>query len=66
MNEKIVSADSHVNPPPDLWQREAPARLRDRVPRVESTPDGDVWVVDGRVSPVAGLSTMAGREYRDY
>src|SRR5437773_10204440 len=66
MNEKIVSADSHVNPPPDLWQREAPARLRDRVPRVESTPDGDVWVVDGRVSPVAGLSTMAGREYQDY
>jgi predicted TIM-barrel fold metal-dependent hydrolase len=55
-----------VNPPPDLWQREAPAKLKDRVPRVESTPDGDMWVTDGKSSVIPGLSFMAGREHRDY
>ncbi len=66
MDDRFISADSHVNPPPDLWAREAPARLRDRVPRVETTAEGDVWVVDGRASPIPGLSFMAGREHRDY
>ena len=62
----LISADSHVNPPRDLWQREAPAKLKERVPRVESTPEGDVWVVDGRATAIPGLSFMAGREHQDY
>jgi len=66
MDDRLISADSHVNPPPDLWTREAPARLKDRVPRVETTPDGDVWVVDSKVSPIPGLSFMAGRDHKDY
>ena len=66
MNETLISADSHVNPPPDLWQREAPARLKDRVPRVETTPEGDVWVTDGKSSIIPGLSFMAGRDHKDY
>ena len=33
--ERIISADSHVNPPKDLWTRDAPSGLADRVPRVE-------------------------------
>ena len=64
--ERLISADSHVNPPPDLWCRDAPAHLKDRVPRVESTPEGDVWVVDGRSSIIPGLSFMAGRQHEDY
>ena len=64
--EKLVSADSHVNPPRDLWTREAPAALKDRVPRVESRPEGDVWVTDGNVSIIPGLSFMAGRQHEDY
>src|SRR5437867_8016475 len=63
---RLVSADSHVNPPRDLWQRDAPARLAGRVPRVESTPEGDVWVVDGKANAIPGLSFMAGREHTDY
>jgi predicted TIM-barrel fold metal-dependent hydrolase len=63
--ERLISADSHVNPPPHLWQQDAPAKLKDRVPRVESTPEGDVWVVDSRTSPIQGLSFMAGREHKD-
>src|SRR2546422_8295631 len=66
MSDKLISADSHVNPPPDLWLRDAPQRLADRVPRVESTPEGDVWVVDRKTQPVQGLSFMGGRDYKDY
>src|SRR3989454_6473386 len=66
MADKLISADSHVNPPPDLWLRDAPAKLRDRVPRVETTPEGDLWVVDGKSSVIPGLSFMAGREHKDY
>src|SRR5438132_3299494 len=66
MSERLISADSHVNPPPDLWLRDAPARLKDRVPRVESTAEGDVWVVDQKASPVQGLTLMGGRDYKDY
>src|SRR2546422_8311671 len=39
---------------------------QDRVPRVESTPEGDVWVVDQKASPVQGLTFMGGRDYKDY
>ncbi len=66
MAETLISADSHVNPPPDLWLRDPPAKLADRVPRVESTPDGDVWIVDRKSQPVQGLSFMAGRDYKEY
>ena len=45
-SERIISADSHVNPPKDLWTRDAPAKLKDRAPRVESTDMGDFWIVD--------------------
>ena len=30
----IISVDDHVLEPKDLWQRELPAHLRDRGPRV--------------------------------
>src|SRR2546427_581192 len=66
MSVKLISADSHVNPPPDLWLRDAPARLKDRVPRVDSPADGAVWVVDQKASPVRALPFRGGRDYKDY
>src|SRR5207244_11950107 len=59
-NERITSADSHVNPPKELWTSRAPARLRERAPRVESTPQGDFWIVDSQVSGGIGLDAPAG------
>jgi predicted TIM-barrel fold metal-dependent hydrolase len=42
----IVSADSHVNEPHDLWFERLPARLRDRAPRrIQQTPDGPWEIV---------------------
>ena len=44
----IIDSDSHWAEPPDTWVSRAPAKYRDRVPRLERHPDGyDVWLVDG-------------------
>ncbi|TMB49556.1 MAG: amidohydrolase, partial [Deltaproteobacteria bacterium] len=65
-NERIISADSHVNPPKDLWASRAPARLRERAPRVESTPQGDFWIVDSQVSGAIGLDASAGHKPEEF
>ena len=64
--ERIISADSHVNPPKDLWTRDAPSSLADRVPRVESTEQGDFWIVDSQISGAIGLDSSAGRKPEDF
>jgi predicted TIM-barrel fold metal-dependent hydrolase len=44
----LISADSHINEAPDLWEARLPARLRERGPRLVRTDDGqDVWVAEG-------------------
>jgi len=63
---RIISADSHVNPAPDLWTKDVPAALKDRAPRVQSTPQGDFWVVDSEVSGAIGLDASAGRKPEDF
>ena len=65
-NERIISADSHVNPPKDLWVRDVPTSLKDRAPRVESTPQGDFWIVDSQVGGAIGLDSSAGRKPEEY
>src|ERR671931_1947650 len=65
-NEPIISADSHVNPPKDLWTRSAPPKLKERAPRVESTPQGDFWIVDSEISGAIGLDASAGRKPEEF
>ena len=47
----VVDVDSHWVEPAELWVDRAPARFKDRVPRLVSDPanDRDVWIVDGEV-----------------
>ena len=58
----IIDVDTHVTESPDLWTSRAPARMKDRVPRIETTEDGRLsWVVGGTpllASP--GLTATAG------
>ncbi|MCH8192035.1 MAG: amidohydrolase [Chloroflexi bacterium] len=58
---KMISADSHVVEPPDLWLTRLPEKYRDRAPHIESREDGDYQVTPGVDSrPVAGeLGGMA-------
>ena len=66
MELELISADSHVNPPPTMWAEHLPAGLRDRAPKVESTDEGDFQVFEGRRTPILGISAMAGKAPEDY
>src|SRR2546425_6057049 len=65
-NERIISADSHVNPPKDLWTKTASGKLKERAPRVETTPQGDFWIVDSHISGAIGLDASAGRKPEEF
>jgi predicted TIM-barrel fold metal-dependent hydrolase len=58
---KAISADGHVNEPPDLWVKNLPERFRDRGPHVIETPrtKGHAWIMEGQTRPsVMGFSSM--------
>lgn len=60
---RLISSDSHVNEPPDLWTKRVPASLRDRAPRIESFDEGDAWVIEGVSDPINfGMNACAGLE----
>jgi predicted TIM-barrel fold metal-dependent hydrolase len=44
---KYISADTHVVEPRDLWLTRTDPKYRDRVPRIDSRPDGDYRVIPG-------------------
>jgi len=49
---RLISGDSHVNEPPDLWTSRVPARFKDRAPHMERFEKGDAWVLEGALDPV--------------
>jgi uncharacterized protein len=62
----IVSADSHVSEPGNLWSERLPAKFRQRAPRMVRRDDGDWFECDGlRPGPVA-LGIIAGKKFEDY
>jgi len=66
MANELISADSHVNPPPTMWAEYLPAAWRDQAPRVESTDEGDFEVFEGKRKPVLGINAMAGKKPEEY
>jgi predicted TIM-barrel fold metal-dependent hydrolase len=63
---RIISADSHVNPPPTFWRDYLPERYRVVAPRLEETPDGDFLVFEGQRRPFNLLPALAGKKAEDY
>jgi uncharacterized protein len=64
---KLVSSDSHINEPPDLWTREAPDHVRGKVPHVVEVEQGDAWVVAPGIAPrPVSTSAAAGVKPEDY
>jgi len=59
----IIDADTHVTETPDLWTSRAPASMRDRVPRIETSAKGaQRWVLGGVRGVLAspGMTATAG------
>ena len=58
----IIDADTHVTEAPDLWTSRVPARLKNRVPRVEWDEEkkeqawyiGDEWINSVGITAIAG------------
>ena len=69
MRYRAISADGHVNEPPDLWTTRLPVKMRDRGPHVIETPKtkGHAWIMEGqqRPSPM-GNSTMFFRSSKRF
>ena len=46
-DERLISADSHVNEPPEMFAERVPASLRDRAPRVEEVGGVPSLLIEG-------------------
>ena len=58
---RLISADGHVNEPPDVWTDRVPAALRDRAPKIVRFDEGDAWVIEGVSDPINfGMNACAG------
>lgn len=69
-NYKIISGDSHIVEPPDLYTARGDARFRDRVPRMErrKTPTGqyyDAWFIGDVQVGTLGAVAQAGQRFED-
>jgi len=67
MEELIISSDSHVIEPPDLWEKGMPASLRDRAPKVYFSDTRDAWMfgAPGVQEQAVGALFMAGGKAED-
>ncbi len=60
MRYNIISADSHVIEPPDLWVKGLEAKYQSRAPRLAHDTDSDRWVcADAVMPPVGALAGVA-------
>ena len=60
----ILSSDSHVFEPPDLWQTRIDASFRDRAPRIQRIDDADQIVVEAdQILSGIGLISNAGARF---
>ena len=67
---KLISADSHIVEPPDMYTARFDPKFRDRAPRMErrKTPAGrayDAWVLNGQQVGTLGAVMQAGQRFED-
>jgi predicted TIM-barrel fold metal-dependent hydrolase len=64
--EKLISSDSHIVEPPDLWASRMEPKFRNRAPRVVQEDDGDWWIVDDvRTNSFQG-GAQAGKRFEHH
>jgi predicted TIM-barrel fold metal-dependent hydrolase len=59
---RVIDADTHLTEAHDLWVKRAPAKYKDRVPRVEEIDGQPTWVVDGTPLGFAGGGGVIDRD----
>ena len=69
-NDKIISADTHIVEPPDIYAARIDPKLRDEAPvmRKAKTEDGrdyDGWFYNGEQVATVGVAVQTGRRFED-
>ena len=67
-NVKLISADSHVTEPPDLWEARIDKAFRDRVPRYahDESQGGLLFLIDGQLPKPVNVNIAVGQRPEDY
>ena len=56
---EVIDVDSHYSPPPGFWEAYAPAKFKERVPRIGEDAEGmPEWVVDGQSFDSIGFNMV--------
>jgi predicted TIM-barrel fold metal-dependent hydrolase len=69
MQYKGISADGHINEPPNLWVDNLPDKFKDRGPHVIETAKtkGHAWIMEGQKRPsVMGFSSFYFRSSKKF
>ena len=63
---KLISSDSHIVEPPDLWQERIDPKFKDRAPHMVADEETDQWYVDGNHKfGSVGVAGQAGQRFED-
>ena len=62
---RLVSSDSHIIEPVDLWEKRIDSRFKDRAPRVVREGDYDQWYCDGASFGAIGTNQQAGVRFEE-
>jgi predicted TIM-barrel fold metal-dependent hydrolase len=57
-HDLIISSDSHVFEPPDLWTERIDPAFKDRAPRIQRVGDADHLVIEGDLT-IAGIGLIS-------
>ena len=60
---RVISSDSHIVEPEDLWEDRIDRRFKDRAPRLLHEADADQWVCDGLRFGEIGTNQQAGLRF---
>ncbi len=61
--DRIISSDTHVIEPPNLWTDRIDKGFRGRAPHVVAEEDGDWWYIDGLKTDSFGDSSQGGLRF---
>ncbi|HYY15363.1 MAG TPA: amidohydrolase family protein, partial [Gammaproteobacteria bacterium] len=62
---QLISSDSHVYEPQDLWTARMESKFKDRAPSIIRQDDGDWWYCDGRKVAGTGAGSQTGRRFEN-
>jgi predicted TIM-barrel fold metal-dependent hydrolase len=60
---QLISSDSHIIEPPNLWEQRIDRPFRDRAPRLIHEADADQWYADGVKFGNIGINQQAGLRF---